>query len=242
GPDNAWQPLAHLASAFTEHRPTAVGLVAESASAELKPGAVIVPAEGEANEIQAAVAAAAGDTGVGWIDFKPHQARIFVLPLTLPPRFLLLGAGPDAAPVVDFAAKLGWKVTIVDHRPAYAVAARFPGAERVVLSRPEALAESIDLTNFSAAVVMSHHLPSDLNYLRVLAGTTIPYVGLLGPAARREKLFAELGSDADRLRSRLHAPVGLAIGGRAPESVALAIVAEVHAFLHGRHGGAFSKE
>lgn len=242
GADNAWQPLAHLASAFAEHRPTAVGLVAESASAELKAGAVIVPGEGPADQVHSAITAAARDTGVGWIDFKPHQARIFVLPLALPPRFLLLGAGPDAAPVVDFAAKLGWKITIADHRPAYAVAARFPAAERVVLSRPEALAESLDLGTFSAAVVMSHHLPSDLNYLRVLAGTTIPYIGLLGPAARREKLFSELGSEADRLRSRLHAPVGLALGGRAPESVALAIVAEVHAFLHGKHGGAFSKE
>jgi xanthine dehydrogenase accessory factor len=82
--------------------------------------------------------------------------------------------------------------------------------------------------------VMSHHLPSDLNYLSVLSETTIPYVGLLGPAPRREKLLADLGNErAQKLRARLHAPVGLALGGRSPESIALSIVAEIHAFLHG---------
>ena len=62
--------------------------------------------------------------------------------------------------------------------------------------------------------------------------TTIPYIGLLGPAVRRERLLADLGADAEKLRGRLHAPVGLAIGGRSPESIALAIIAEIHAFVY----------
>jgi len=153
---------------------------------------------------------------------------------------LLLGAGPDTIPVVDFASRLGWKVTLVDHRPGYAQPARFPAAERVVLARPEELATAVDTRGFNAAVVMSHHLASDLAYLTSLARSEIPYVGLLGPAIRREKLLSDLGSDAAALRPRLRAPVGLAIGGRAPESIALAIIAEIHAFVHGSEGGAFS--
>jgi xanthine/CO dehydrogenase XdhC/CoxF family maturation factor len=155
---------------------------------------------------------------------------VFALPLSLPPKLLLLGAGPDAAPVVDFAARLNWKVTLVDHRPAYADASHFPSAERVVHAAPDEI--PLDLSRFSAAVVMSHHLPSDLKYLRILSATAIPYIGLLGPAVRRERLLADLGEDADTIRGRLHAPVGLAIGGRSPESIALAIVAEIHAFVH----------
>ena len=88
---------------------------------------------------------------------------------------------------------------------------------------------------------MSHHLDSDLAYLRALASSAVPYVGLLGPAARREKLLADLGDDAERLRARLRAPVGLDIGGRAPESIALSIVGEVHAVLAGRGGRPFSE-
>jgi xanthine/CO dehydrogenase XdhC/CoxF family maturation factor len=159
--------------------------------------------------------------------------KVFALPLSLPPKLLILGAGPDAAPIVDFAARVNWKVTLVDHRPAYADPSHFPLAERVILARPEELAHAVELKHFSAAVVMSHHLPSDLSYLRTLAQATIPYVGLLGPAPRREKLLSDLGEGAPQLRTRLHSPVGLALGGRSPESVALAIVAEIHAFLHG---------
>jgi xanthine dehydrogenase accessory factor len=86
---------------------------------------------------------------------------------------------------------------------------------------------------------MSHHLPSDLKYLRALAATSVPYIGLLGPAVRRERLLADLESDAEKIRGRLHAPVGLAIGGRSPESIALAIIAEIHAFVHIGAGGRF---
>ena len=88
---------------------------------------------------------------------------------------------------------------------------------------------------------MSHHLESDLHYLRALAGSSIPYVGLLGPAARREKLMSDLGADAAALRPRLRAPVGLDIGGRTPESIALAIIGEVHAVLEGRAGRPFTE-
>jgi xanthine/CO dehydrogenase XdhC/CoxF family maturation factor len=161
---------------------------------------------------------------------------VFALPLSLPPRLLILGAGPDAAPIVDFAARVNWKVTLVDHRSAYADPSHFPLAERVILARPEDLGNVVDLKHFAAAVVMSHHLPSDLSYLRILIRAPIPYVGLLGPALRREKLLNDLGDGAQQLRARLHAPVGLALGGRGPESVALAIVAEIHAFVHGADG------
>ena len=162
------------------------------------------------------------------------------LTLELPPRILLLGAGPDALPVHDFATRLGWKLTVYDHRLAYADAARFPGAERVVQARAEALAATLQLADFEAAVVMSHHLPSDLHYLRALANSSMGYVGLLGPAPRRERLHTELGADAAKLSGRLRSPVGLALGGRSAPSIALAIVAEIHAWLHDRNGGFFS--
>jgi xanthine dehydrogenase accessory factor len=110
----------------------------------------------------------------------------------------------------------------------------------VILARPEELGSSVDTRGFDAAVVMSHHLASDLAYLIGLSRSEVPYVGLLGPAIRREKLLSDMGADAQALRPRLRAPVGLAIGGRAPESIALAIIAEIHAFIHGSEGGPFS--
>jgi xanthine dehydrogenase accessory factor len=155
------------------------------------------------------------------------------VPLALPPRVLILGAGPDAAPVVEFAARLNWRVTVLDHRAAYANAAHFPGAEEVHHARPDELT-AFGLGRFRAAVLMTHHLATDLTYLRSLAASAVPYVGLLGPEARRDKLLARLGNEARALTGRLHAPIGLPLGGRTPEAVALAIVAEIQAFLADR--------
>lgn len=254
GPREEWQPLAHLAAALTAHSPTAIGVVTESQDSGIPAGALLLPPVSGASPASAlprslppnaqaallepralAALAAAPDAGaVGWLEAPDARWQMLLLPLSLPPRLLFLGAGPDALPVVDFAARLHWRVTLVDHRPAYAVPSHFPSAERVLLARPEEIAQVLDLGGFTAAVVMSHHLPSDLEYLRALSGSSLPYVGLLGPQARREKLLSELGSEARRLRPRLRAPVGLNLGGRTPEAIALAIVAEIHAFVHGK--------
>lgn len=229
GPGNAWQPLAHLSNALSSYVRTAVGIVVASDRSDSPAGTVVLRGTPQVD----VVLAAAADSGrVGWFETDSPHWKMFALPLALPPQLLLLGAGPDTAPVVDLAARLNWKVTLVDHRPAYADPTHFPLAERVVHAQPDEFPNTVDAASFTAAVVMSHHLPSDLKYLRALAETRIPYIGLLGPAARRERLLADLEADADRIRERLHAPVGLPIGGRSPESIALAIIAEIHAFVH----------
>jgi xanthine/CO dehydrogenase XdhC/CoxF family maturation factor len=257
GPQEEWQPLLHLAAALAAHRPTAIGVLTESHEAGLPPGALLLPAAAAAPTAAAtaapgtpralpaaaaalleprtlaALAAAPGAGSVGWLEGPGARWRLLLLPLALPPRLLLLGAGPDALPVVDLAARLHWRVTLADHRAAYAVPEHFPTAERVLLTRPEEIAQAVDLGRFAAAVVMSHHLPSDLAYLRALSASSLDYLGLLGPPARREKLLSELGPDGSRLRGRLRAPVGLNLGGRTPEAIALAIVAEIHAYVHG---------
>jgi xanthine dehydrogenase accessory factor len=228
GPANDWQPLAYLSRSLAAHRPASVGVVVASEREDSPVGSVLLGG----SEVAAALAASSPPGRAGWFEVSSPRWSLFALSLWLPPKLLLLGAGPDAAPVVDFAARLNWKVTLVDHRPAYAAATHFPLAENVIHAQPDEFPGVIDVRPFSAAVVMSHHLPSDLKYLRSLASTEIPYVGLLGPYARRERLLSELLADAERLRARLRAPVGLAIGGRSPESIALAIVAEIHAFVH----------
>jgi xanthine/CO dehydrogenase XdhC/CoxF family maturation factor len=240
GPAEGWEPLEHLSRCLAEHRPTSVGIVVESERPGLPVGAIALPPfASDHGALSSAVLDEAARSGqAGWFEAPAPRWKLFALPLSLPPRLLLLGAGPDAAPVVDFASRLSWKVTVIDHRPAYADASHFPLAEEVLLARPEQLLATIHPDHFCAAVVMSHHLPSDLGYLRALARTQIPYIGLLGPAVRREKLLADLAEDAEQVRARLRAPVGLPLGGRTPESIALAIVAEIHAFVHDTQHGA----
>jgi xanthine dehydrogenase accessory factor len=177
------------------------------------------------------------------VDFEHlgRRTRAFVQYLAPPPHLLICGAGPDAQPVVNAALALGWRVSVVDHRPAYALAERFPGA-RVLRTDARRLRSVVSVDQCHAAVVMSHHLPSDIAYLTELAAAGLPaYVGLLGPAARRQRIAHELGAMAVELRARLHSPVGLDIGAVTPEGIALAIVSQIHAHIATRsvsHGSA----
>jgi xanthine dehydrogenase accessory factor len=153
-----------------------------------------------------------------------------------PPAVLVCGAGPDTEPLVGGLRALRYPVTVVDHRPAYANAERFPGA--TVINGPAAsISSSVKLNRFFAAVVMSHHLESDASYLRALSSTDVQYIGLLGPKARRARLLAEIGDAAAGIEARLRSPIGLDIGAITPEGIALAILAEIHAAAAGRHGG-----
>jgi xanthine/CO dehydrogenase XdhC/CoxF family maturation factor len=169
-------------------------------------------------------------------ELRGAAARAWIEYVAPPPHLLLCGAGPDAEPVARLAAGLGWRVTVVDHRPAYAVAERFPAAS-VVCAPAAALGSTVALDGLHAVVVMSHHLASDASYLRALSAAGPAYVGLLGPRARRARLLQDLGERSAGLNGRLRGPVGVDLGASTPESIALAIVAEIHAALAGRPGG-----
>jgi xanthine dehydrogenase accessory factor len=150
-----------------------------------------------------------------------------------PPQILVLGAGLDAEPVVRFAAELGWRCTVVDHRPAYLEAGDFAAATAKHCMPAAELAGTLDLDRYAAAIVMSHHLASDRTYLEQLAATDMIYIGLLGPIHRRDRLLSELGDAGASLEARLHGPAGLDIGGRGPAPIALSIVAEIQQELSG---------
>lgn len=250
GPQTHWRPLALFVEHAARGRRAAAAFVVESADAGCPAGSVVqsddASPEDHASSAQLrrhlleAVRDAERAQRPGWCELSGTKA--FIAVLSLPTRLLVLGGGPDAAPVVQLASFLGWKATVLDHREAYAQVQRFPLAAAVRHVHPREAADALALDEFDAAIVMSHHLATDRAWLEMLAATHIPYVGLLGPAARRQRLLAELGqSSVAALQDRLRAPVGLDIGGRAPESIALSIISEVHAALEGRPGEPFSR-
>lgn len=161
------------------------------------------------------------------LDVQGETQETVTLTVMPPPAVLVLGAGLDAEPVVRIAAELGWRCTVVDHRPAYIESGRFDAAAAVHCFAADELSTRLDLDAFSMAIIMSHHLASDRSYLRQLAATELRYIGLLGPAGRRQRLLDELGAAAEQLRGRVHGPAGLDLGGRGPGPIALSIVAQM---------------
>jgi xanthine/CO dehydrogenase XdhC/CoxF family maturation factor len=247
-PASGYEPYAFQTRCRAEHRPGRIALVIESADPALRLGTSFhsdAPLHAP-NEIQSALThiqdkPLATAEGTSAYTVNAQGAKFLISPVLLRTRLLLLGAGPDAVPLAEFAGILDWDVTVFDHRAAYAVADRFPRARRVQAKAASGLAEELAAACYDAAVVMSHHLPSDQLYLSALARSTVPYVGLLGPAPRRARLLHEIGSSAEALHGRLYGPVGLDIGASTPEAIALAIVAEILAVRANRAGGSFSK-
>jgi len=160
------------------------------------------------------------------------EVDILLIPIMPPPAVLICGAGHDALPVARLAVEMGWHTTIVDHRSGYARADRFPASCDIQVLQPEELSDQLGLDQIDAAVLMTHHLGHDRTYLSQVVAAEVSYIGLLGPRARRDRLLDEIGaSDAN-----VHGPAGLDIGAEMPESIALSIVAEIHAFLNQRDG------
>jgi len=163
--------------------------------------------------------------GDGGADVVEAGHAAFVDVLRPPPRLLIFGAGDDARPLAALAAAAGFEITVIDHRPAYLTVERFPPPLRLALRRPSdgvaGLPLGISRKNF--AVVQTHSLAHDRDWLRSLAGQPLAYLGLLGPRSRRELVLRAL----DWNGAELFAPVGLDIGADGPEQVALSIVAEM---------------
>lgn len=161
-----------------------------------------------------------------------QSAEVLLVHMPVPTRVLVCGAGPDALPVVGILNELGWEVIVADHRPAFARPGRFPAKCTVVQTRPEKLAESVDMHSIDGVVIMSHHLENDAEYLRQVNTASPRYVAALGPRARMGRL-KEMADCPDRL---VYGPAGLDIGAELPASIALSIAAEIHAVLNERDG------
>jgi xanthine dehydrogenase accessory factor len=237
--DGDWQPMTYLAASWRAQRAAALLLVVNSSDPAWLPGTVVRSDDDRAAISTPLRAVAARVSREHCSRFLPQAVvGIDALALAQPPpvQLLLLGAGPDAQPVVELAAFLGWRITVIDHRTHYAQPDRFPDAASVLDGGPDGLQRLLAKPSgaWAAAIVMSHHLATDLSYLRALAASDIPYIGLLGPASRCQRLLAALGADAAHLTTRLRAPIGLDLGAAAPEAIALSIVAEIHAALAGR--------
>lgn len=155
-------------------------------------------------------------------------------------ELLICGSGPDVVPLVQIAGQLDWKLTIIDHRPVdTAHVERFPQARVVECQDPKNLNEATPISRYTTAVVMSHNYPRDLDYVRALLQSDAAYIGVLGPRARTERMFADITSSGETIvrGERIHSPVGLDTGGDGPERIALSIVAEVAAVIAKRSGG-----
>ena len=153
-----------------------------------------------------------------------------------PPVFQLyiFGAEHDAARLCMAAHLLGWEVTIVAAPDESKSLEFFPGAERLISPTFDSI-DSSELDEHTAVILMSHSFQKDVQYLIALKESKPGYLGLLGPAHRRERLLTELLNHCPDVSSefldQLHGPAGVNIGAESAAEVALSILAEILSVL-----------
>lgn len=172
--------------------------------------------------------------GVGSAIHTIGGRDVFVDVLTPSPQLLIVSAGEDARPLSRFANEVGFRVTVVDRRPALLDSARFPADVATVEASPTQICDRVTIDAQTFAVVMTHNYADDREYVRALLETPAAYIGVLGPRQRTERIIGELNTMKPVNTSKLYGPVGLDIGTDGAEQVALSVIGEILAVRSGR--------
>ena len=166
---------------------------------------------------------------------KFETAEIFIEPILPVPRIIIFGAGHIAIQVSKIATIAGFRSTIVDDRPEFASAERFPEAEHICGTLEEATAQ-FQADENTYVIIVTRDNEEDKHVLRWAVQTNARYIGMIGGRTKIQSITSEIegeGISRDRLE-RVNMPIGLDIGAVLPEEIAVAIVAEL---IHNRREG-----
>lgn len=239
--------LAVLGRELAAERRVALATMIQSELAQVPLGARVVRTEhalvSQVREdsltraLDGALLATFGERGACTKYVRTQRGTALVELLEPPPHLFVFGSGVDVVPVARAAALLDWNVTVCARPGQLGVRERF-----IELAR---LSEQPIATNVAAlsrcarplAVVMSHDYEQDRSVLAALLECDVPYVGVLGPARRTERMLDEIAADrgpiAPARRACVFGPAGLALGAETSAEIALSIVAEAQATLAG---------
>jgi xanthine dehydrogenase accessory factor len=160
------------------------------------------------------------------------QGRVFLTVHVPPPRLVVTGAVHISQALAPMAKLVGYDVTIVDPRTAFASSERFPDVQ-VIADWPDAALPPLAIDHYTAFVALTHDPKIDDPALTHALKRDCFYIGALGSkkthARRIERLKAQ--GIADRELARIHSPIGLAIGAVSPAEIAVAIIGEITARL-----------
>jgi xanthine dehydrogenase accessory factor len=157
--------------------------------------------------------------------------RAFVEVFAPPALLLVVGGGHVAMPLTTLARTLGYRTVVLDGRPRFATAERFPDVDELKVGVPSELIRAYPMAASTALVLVAHDYKWDLPVLRHAVGTDVGYIGMLGSTRRAAAILKLLVEDgvSPALLQRVHVPIGLDLGARSAPDIALAILAEIQA-------------
>lgn len=164
------------------------------------------------------------------------EVEVFYQTLIPPRALIIVGAGHISVPLTRLAKVLDFHVTIVDPREAFATRERLPEADDLILEWPDEAMEQLPINAAASVCILTHDEKFDVPALAVALRRKAGYIGMVGSKgtrATRDAALREQGfTDADL--ARIHGPIGLDIGARTPEEIAVAVLAQIIAASHGK--------
>ena len=165
-----------------------------------------------------------------------ERIELFLDVLLPPATLIIIGGVHIAVPLCALAGTLGYRTVVVDPRRAFGSAERFPHVDQLLTAWPDAALATLGINTNTAIALLTHDPKLDDPGLLLALPSAAFYVGALGsPAtnAKRRQRLLDAGL-APAVLDRLHAPIGLDLGGRSPEEIALSIMAQVVSARHAR--------
>lgn len=161
--------------------------------------------------------------------------EIFVEVHAPPPKLIIVGAVHIAIPLVAFGKALGFHTVVLDARSVFATADRFRHADQLLIQWPADALPSLGIDESTCIVVLTHDEKIDNPALAIALRSPARYIGALGSKKTHARRLAALREDgvSDAEITRLHAPIGLEIGARRPEEIAVSIISEIVAVCNG---------
>jgi xanthine dehydrogenase accessory factor len=243
-PDNTWEALCH---AVKGQQPVAfaIGLAPDQLLGrkltvldEGKSTGSIAPALDGQIACEGRRLLQAGGTQVLNLAYQGGEAKAFMEGFPPSPSLFIVGATHTAIPLCRMAREVGFRVTVIDARSVLATQERFPDADQLVRLWADEFLDQLPLGQHSFVVVLTHDPKFDIPTLACALRSQAGYIGVLGGRVTHEQREAKLRqqgfTEADL--ARIRSPIGLDIGSRTPEELAVAILAEMLAVRYGRGG------
>lgn len=169
-------------------------------------------------------------------EIQVSDHRIFVDAHMPPPHLVIIGGAHVAMPLHTMAKTLGFRVTLVDPRSAFASTERFPQVDTVLHQFPDDALPTLKLDQHTYMAVLAHDPKIDDPALLTALETDIPYIGVMSSKRAHKERVARLREKgiSDEQLARIHTPIGLAIGSKTPEEIALSIMAQMVAVKNGK--------
>ena len=168
---------------------------------------------------------------------KSGEKEIFIDVYAPQPRLIAVGAVHIAFPLTQMAQIIGFTTVVIDPRKAFNTARRFPHVGQRLLKWPDEGLEEVGLNEKDYLLLLTHDDKLDLPALELALDRKVKYIGMLSSRQARDKRYQKLEESGDYTREqlqRIHAPVGLDIGARSQEEIALSILAEITAVRYGK--------